>query len=97
MSLFSMFSDKLRCPSCGLVASHSKIIKSDNDKEIDEMMMSILPKGSIMEKGHKDEVKNGMFRCNKCAEEFTKYLSDLWANSAKRLGERVALDEYKKH
>lgn len=94
MGLFSLFSDKLRCPGCGFVASHSKIIKSEHDKEIDEMMMSALT--GNMRTMKKDEVDNGNFRCNKCAEEFTKYLSDVWTKAARKLGERVALDEYKK-
>jgi predicted RNA-binding Zn-ribbon protein involved in translation (DUF1610 family) len=98
MSIFSLFSKKFRCPNCGSVANHSQVVASESDKDVDEMMASILgsmPNNSITRKEGEDAIKNGEYRCDKCSEVFTKYLSDTWKKIADKYGENLALEEYK--
>ena len=98
MSIFSIFSKNFRCPSCGYVADHPKVVKSESDKNVDEMMASILnslPKNSISRKVGADAIENGDFCCNKCSKVFTKYLSETWKKIADKHGEKLALEEYK--
>lgn len=98
MGIFSIFNNKLRCPSCGYVGNHPKSAASQSDKNINEMKASIynaLPKNSLIRKIGEDEIENGNFRCLKCSEIFTKHLSETWKKIASKHGEKVALDEYK--
>jgi len=96
MGVFSFLSNKLRCPSCGFLSNHSKIVKTEADKKIDEIMMSILPKESLMHKVGEDIANNDLYQCKKCSEDFTKKLSETWKAIANKHGEKIALDEYKK-
>lgn len=98
MGIFSIFSKKIRCPKCGYVADHPKVIKNESDKNVDDMMATILnsmPKSSISRKVGEDTIDNGNYCCDKCSEVFSKYLSETWKKIADRHGEKLAIEEYK--
>lgn len=95
MGIFNLFGNKFRCPNCGNVANHAKMVKSEQDKAVDKMMASILSADSLMGKAAREYAEDGEMKCEQCGEMFTKSSAEIWRKIAKENGEKFAIAEYK--
>ena len=90
-----------RCPNCGSYKLHAK------DEEATKENMRIYNickeigatdyfKGSMISIGEKPNYKIAKLKCNTCNYSFSRREALAWLHTANKLGEEVALREYKK-
>ncbi len=103
---------RTRCPNCGKYALHSKdteaIIRQRQMNDISNKLgfnnaMNDLYKESRfsneLEQHYLDQQSSyasAIFRCNSCKHSFDRKTALIWLGTANKLGEEIALKEYKK-
>ena len=88
-NLFSNSKNK-RCPACGEKYSIN-LVKDDAENLLDDLFSTLPDSGSGQYL--KD---SGKYECRKCGKKFSGMVSVEWEKTAKKLGEEVAIREYKK-
>jgi len=95
ISIFIYNGFQTRCPNCGKYTLHAKDTEAIKEQiKMDEICNQI-GMDDYIGKG-KPNYTTTPFKCNSCKHPFDRKTALIWLTTANKLGEEIALEEYKK-